>query len=113
MENTLAGRIKEIRDYYNLTQGLFGESLGVSHAHISKIENDINKPSETLVMLICLKYQVSEDWLLNGTGNMTINRNNEDDHCPDCKELMEKVRVLEKKIEYSRQQLKVMLSQLD
>lgn len=76
MEPTLGSRIKAVRKSCNHTQQSFGGTLGVSHAHISNIESGKEKPSQTLLMLICLKYHINEEWLSNGTGDMLINKRN-------------------------------------
>lgn len=52
-EGAMTGaKIKEIRQKNNLSQQEFGARLGVSHAHISKIESGKENPSETLLKLI-------------------------------------------------------------
>lgn len=54
--------IKGIRQRYGLSQQEFGARLGVTHAHISKIESGKENPSETLLKLI--KYEFKIDKLL-------------------------------------------------
>lgn len=51
--------IKEIRQRYGLSQQQFGARLGVTHAHISKIENGKEVPSETLLRLIKYEFGLS------------------------------------------------------
>ena len=52
-ESAMTGaKIKEIRQKNGLSQQEFGSRLGVSHAHISKIESGKENPSETLLKLI-------------------------------------------------------------
>ena len=52
-EGAMTGaKIKEIRQKNGLSQQEFGARLGVSHAHISKIESGKENPSETLLKLI-------------------------------------------------------------
>lgn len=56
---TLTGsQIKEIRKMHGLSQQEFGARLGVSHAHISKIESGKEKPSETLLRLIRYEFRI-------------------------------------------------------
>lgn len=52
-------QIKEIRQKHGLSQQEFGARLGVTHAHISKIESGKENPSETLLRLI--RYEFSAD----------------------------------------------------
>lgn len=70
--DTLGNRIKKVRKKLNLTQREFAESLGITQANISAIENNTYNPSIPMVKLICLKYKVSETWLLEGKGNMNF-----------------------------------------
>lgn len=51
-------QIKEIRQKYGLSQQEFGSRLGVTHAHISKIESGKENPSETLLKLIQYEFNV-------------------------------------------------------
>lgn len=70
MNTTLGNRFKQIRKSLNMTQKEFAESLGVTQTTISGIEKDVANSSLTLAKLISLKYNIDEDWLLNGTGEM-------------------------------------------
>lgn len=69
-------RIKELRrDYLKLTQAEFGERLGVSRSVIKNIElNALARPDQKLSLykLICSEFNVNEEWLLNGTGEMFV-----------------------------------------
>lgn len=69
---SLSERLKQIRLYYGISQKEFADSLGITHAHISKLENDKGIPSETLKNLLCERYNISLDWLNNGHGDMHI-----------------------------------------
>ena len=68
MEN----RIKILRKELNLTQEKFGERLGMKKNSISQIENGVNALTEQLLVSICREFNVNEDWLRNGTGEMCI-----------------------------------------
>lgn len=67
-------RIKELRKkHLKMSQTAFGERLGVSRSVINNIElNVLARPEQKLSLykLICSEFNVSEDWLLNGTGEM-------------------------------------------
>ena len=65
-------RIKYVRKYLNLTQEQFSERLGITAAHISKVENEIGNISITLVRLISKVYLINEEWILTGKGEMFI-----------------------------------------
>lgn len=63
-------RIKEIRKALGLSGEKFGQSLGVQRSAISKIERGENTPTPQMLKLICSTYNVSEQWLRSGEGNM-------------------------------------------
>ena len=52
--------IKAIRQRYGLSQQEFGSRLGVTHAHISKIESGKENPSETLLKLIRYEFKIDK-----------------------------------------------------
>ncbi|MBQ2745104.1 MAG: helix-turn-helix transcriptional regulator [Lachnospiraceae bacterium] len=62
---TIGEKIKNIRKTNNLTQIEFAKSLGISQTHISKIEKNIEAPSNQLLTFISYKYCVNIDWLNN------------------------------------------------
>lgn len=66
----IGDRIKKVRQIVKKNQKNFAEDLGLSQSHISNIEKGNDKPSMTLIKLICLKYEISEEWLLYGQGSM-------------------------------------------
>lgn len=60
-------RIKELRKELSMSQVEFAKNLGVTNAHISKIEKGGTVPSDALIKLISKEYQVNENWLKTGT----------------------------------------------
>ena len=63
-------RIKFLRKELKLTQNVFGERVGLKKSAVSQIENGSTSANPRLVQLICNAFNVSEDWLLYGTGKM-------------------------------------------
>lgn len=66
-------RIKATRKQLGMSQAEFGKRLGVSRDSINDIENDrLKKPEqkEPLYRLICAEFDVSEQWLRTGEGEM-------------------------------------------
>lgn len=67
-------RIRFLRkDTLKMSQTAFGEQLGVNRDVINNIENNrLSKPDQKLSLykLICSEFNISEEWLLNGTGDM-------------------------------------------
>lgn len=64
--DAICQRMKLLRKDLELTQKEFASRLGVTNAHISRIEKELTRPSSALIKLICKTYQVSELWLLQG-----------------------------------------------
>ena len=59
-------RVKLIRTSFKMSQKDFSLRLGVTNAHISRIEKGLTRPSAALVKLICQTYNINEQWLLTG-----------------------------------------------
>lgn len=68
MEN----RIKELRKKLKLTQTEFGNRIGVKGNTITGYETGIRSPSEAVIVSICREFNVSENWLRTGEGEMFI-----------------------------------------
>lgn len=69
-------RIRELRkNHLHMSQTEFGKKLGVSRSVINNIElNALARPDQKLSLykLICSKFNVNEEWLLNGIEPMFI-----------------------------------------
>lgn len=65
-------RIKAIRSALGLSQEAFGSRLGIKKAAVSRIESGAVNLTETNVILICERFNVSREWLLNGSGEMFL-----------------------------------------
>lgn len=65
-------RIKELRIQLGLTLEEFGNSLGFSRSSMSNIETGYRGVTDRLIIAIVNTYNVSEDWLRYGTGEMFI-----------------------------------------
>lgn len=63
-------RVKELRKALGLSGEKFGATLGVKRSAISDIETGRNNLTEQMLKLICSTYNVSEQWLRSGEGNM-------------------------------------------
>lgn len=71
--NTLNSRIKLLREeLLKLSQADFAEMLNLKRNSISLIEVGKRNPSDRTILDICQKFNVSESWLRNGTGNVFI-----------------------------------------
>lgn len=65
-------RIKKIRKELDLTQQEFADRLGVSRNNIASYETGKSNIGDTAISLICAKFNVNEQWLRDGTGDMFV-----------------------------------------
>lgn len=63
-------RIRILRDSLNLSRSTFGKRIGVSGDVVNNLERGRVEIKEYIIKLICSEFGVSEEWLLNGTGEM-------------------------------------------
>lgn len=67
----IAARIKEIRLSRGLTQKVFASSLGIVQGFLSDVERGRKLPSDTLLIALCHLYEISEEWLFTGKGEIS------------------------------------------
>lgn len=65
-------RMSELRKYLHLTMESFGEKLGVTRSAISNIESGKRNLTDQMVLSICREFNVNEDWLRTGAGEMFL-----------------------------------------
>ena len=63
-------RIKELRKALGLTQQKFADAIGVRQNTVAQYEMGRNPPNDTVITLICREFNVSEEWLRTGNGEM-------------------------------------------
>lgn len=71
-------RLLELRKYMGLSRQAFGADLGASESVIKNIEYNITEPKPFFIRQICEKYNVNEEWLKSGEGEMFKPRQVED-----------------------------------
>ena len=69
---TQGERVRFIRknSNINLTLEKFGERIGLRKSSLSQIENDINTLTDSNIKAICREFDVREEWLRTGKGEM-------------------------------------------
>ena len=65
-------RIKKIRKELDLTQQKIADRLGIQRNTITMYEMGKTVPSEAIILSICREFNVNEQWLRDGTGEMFI-----------------------------------------
>lgn len=64
-------RIKDLRLNLNMNQSEFAKRIGVTQPSLSDIENGKTQNiSNRSIKLICSEFNVNEEWLRHGTGEM-------------------------------------------
>lgn len=63
-------RIKKLRKALDLTQQAFAEKIGLKQNSIALIESGKRNISDQAVLSICREFNVNEEWLRTGSGEM-------------------------------------------
>lgn len=71
-------RIKFLRKYLNMTQDDFSKQIGLSRNYIAQVEIGTKTPSERTISDICREFDVNEEWLRNGTGEMFVQKSKDE-----------------------------------
>lgn len=93
----LGGRVKEVRKDFKLTQKEFSKRLESSPSHISGIESDTVPISDRLIKLICMQFNVNENWLRYEEGDK-YNQSKTIDAATSKLEMIEGIESLNQKI---------------
>lgn len=70
-------RIRQLRKTLKLNQSDFGKKVGVKGNTIGNYELGLRSPSEAVIFSICREFNVNEQWLRNGNGEMFKKPSNE------------------------------------
>lgn len=75
-------RLKKLRKTLDLTQQEFADRIGSARDNIAGYETGRRNPSVAVISLICTKFNVNEEWLRTGNGEMFIEltRNEQIEH---------------------------------
>ncbi len=75
---TMGERIKKVRRFNDLTQREFGERISIKQNSVAQIEMGRNTSDQT-ISAICKEFNVSEEWLRTGAGEMFLQISKEDE----------------------------------
>lgn len=64
--NNLNDRIRQVRKDNKMTRPVFANSLFISVSYLGELESGKKTPSDTLLLLIALRYAVDFNWLKKG-----------------------------------------------
>lgn len=65
-------RLKKLRKTLDLTQQAFADRIGIARGNVGAYEVGKNAPSDAVISLICREFNVNENWLRTGEGEMFI-----------------------------------------
>lgn len=79
MSESINARIKQLRKKKKLNQTEFGSVIGLKNSAISKMEQEGSVVVDQNIQLICEKFQVRREWLVDGIGEMFAARTKNDE----------------------------------
>ena len=65
-------RLKKLRKTLDLTQQAFADRIGMKQNTIAQYEMGRTIPSDAIIFSICREFNVNEDWLRTGEGEMFL-----------------------------------------
>ena len=65
-------RLRELRKTLNLNQTEFGNMIGVKQSTITGYETGKRIPLDSVIFSICREFNVNENWLRSGEGDMFL-----------------------------------------
>ena len=65
-------RIEQARKSLSMTRAAFGAEMGVSGDVINNLERGRVEAKEHMILLICQKFGINEEWLRTGKGEMFL-----------------------------------------
>lgn len=67
---TVNERVRQVRNALNLTQKDFGNRITLAQTYLSQIEKGSRNVTEKIFKIICHEFNVNEEWLRTGKGEM-------------------------------------------
>ena len=65
-------RLKKLRKSLDLTQQEFADRIGVKRNSLANYETGRNTPIDAIIVSICREFNVNEEWLRTGAGDMFL-----------------------------------------
>ena len=72
-------RLKELRKSLKMNQAEFAKALGVGQSSLAMIETNRRPLTNKNIKLICAEFDVNEEWLRTGEGEMFVIRSDEEE----------------------------------
>lgn len=74
----LSQRISKVIDTIGIKKTIFAEKLNVSQAFVSQMCSGASQPSDRTIADICRTFDVNEDWLRTGEGEMFVQKSRDE-----------------------------------
>lgn len=88
-------RLKELRQYLQLSQSEFGKKMLVTQNHVSSLESGRRALSDRTIKTICNTFGANENWIRTGEGEMMVDIINElEDVDDETKDMLRKIQSL-------------------
>lgn len=68
----MSERLKKLRKALDLTQQEFADKLGIKRNTVAQYEIGRNEPIDAVIISICREFDVNEEWLRTGEGDMFL-----------------------------------------
>ena len=72
MDNNIGKRIGELIKALDIKKVRFAERLKIDQSYVTQLTNCKRNPSERTISDICREFNVREEWLRNGNGEMFL-----------------------------------------
>lgn len=72
MDNNIGKRIGELIKVLDIKKVRFAERLKIDQSYVTQLTNCKRNPSERTISDICREFNVREEWLRNGSGEMFL-----------------------------------------
>lgn len=79
MDDNIGFRVGDVIKTLGMKKVRFAERVGVDQSYMTKLTKGVGRPSELLIAAICREFNVNEDWLRTGEGEMFIRRSKSDE----------------------------------
>lgn len=70
--NTIGNRINELISTMGIKKVRFAERLMIDQSYVTQLTNGKRTPSNRIISNICREFNVREEWLRNGNGEMFL-----------------------------------------
>lgn len=65
-------RLKKLRKTLDMTQQEFADRIGIKRNSLANYETGRNTPIDAIIVSICREFNVNEEWLREGKGEMFV-----------------------------------------